>query len=187
MLPFAYRVNVSATFPAQVVGTEGVEVSKANGIYTIGSAYETLAALGSIPIPDEKMVKIWDRITGIYNSMPLSIIVDSGGGGGGGSFSYNIVPVTVGNYLVSPVDDLVIVAKSVGSATTVTMPASALRTRGPVQIKDGKGDADTNNITVLFNGTEKADNFTSIIIRSKYGSVAFAPNPAGGWVVLLYG
>jgi hypothetical protein len=67
------------------------------------------------------------------------------------------------------------------------MPASALRTRGPVQIKDGKGDADTNNITVLFNGTEKADNFTSIIIRSKYGSVAFAPNPAGGWVVLLYG
>jgi hypothetical protein len=183
MLPFAYRVNVSAAFPTQVVGTEGVEVSKANGIYTIGSAYEVLAPLGAVPVPAQKLLKVYDSVTGIYNTLPVSVLPSGGGGGG-----YNIVAVTTGaGYLAAITDDLIIVNKASGSATNVTMVASATRTRGPVQIKDGKGDADTNNITVLFNGTEKADNFTSIIIYTKFGSVSLAPNPAGGWVVLLYG
>jgi hypothetical protein len=183
MLPFAYRVNVSAAFPTQVVGKEGVEVSRANGIYTIGSAYETLAPLGSVPVPAQKLLKVYDSITGIYNTLPISVLPSGGGGGG-----YNIATVSAGaGYLAVATDDLIIVNKTSGSATTVTMVASATRTRGPVQIKDGKGDADTNNITVLFNGTEKADNFTSIIISTKFGSVSLAPNPIGGWVVLLFG
>lgn len=185
MLPFAYRVNVSAAFPTQVVGKEGVEVSRANGIYSIGSAYETLAALGSIPIPDNKLIKVWDRITGIYNTFPMSLLEGSGGGSGGG---YNIVSVTTGaGYLAAVTDDLIIVNKTTGSATMVTMASSTIRTRGPVQIKDGKGDANTNNITVAFTGTEKADNFTTIVIHTPFGSVSLAPNPAGGWVVLLFG
>jgi hypothetical protein len=183
MMPFAYRVNVSASFPAQVVGAEGVEVSRANGIYTIGSAYETLAPLGSIPVPAQKLLKVYDSVTGIYNTLPVSVLP---GGGGGGGFNSATVAAGAG-YLAATTDDLIIVNKTSGSATNVTMVASATRTRGPVQIKDGKGDADTNNITVLFNGTEKADNFTSIIIHTKFGSVSLAPNPAGGWVVLLYG
>ena len=67
------------------------------------------------------------------------------------------------------------------------MVASASRTRGPVQIKDGKGDAATNNITVAFSGGETADGLTSVPIRTAYGSVQLAPNPAGGWVILNFG
>jgi hypothetical protein len=81
MLPFAYRVNVSAAFPAQVVGTEGVEVSKANGIYTIGSAYESLAPIGSVPVPAQKNIKVWDSVSGIYNLMPMSLLAGAGATG----------------------------------------------------------------------------------------------------------
>jgi hypothetical protein len=187
MLPFAYRVNVSAAFPTQVIGAEGVEVSKANGIYTIGSAYEVLAALSAIPVPDEKMVKVWDRVSGVYNTMPLSIVVGSGGGGGG-AYSFNTITVQSGvGYLASIPDDLIIVEKAAGSPTQVTLVAAGLRTRGPVYIKDGKGDADTNNITVTFNGTEKADGLGSVVIRTKFGAASLAPNPTGGWVILSFG
>jgi hypothetical protein len=183
MLPFAYRVNVSASFPTQVVGAEGVEVSKKNGIYTIGSAYETLAPLGSVPVPAQKLVKVWDSITGVYNTCALSVLPS-----GGGAFSFNIIAVSAGaGYLAAVTDDLIVVEKSVGSATTVTMVASATRTRGPVKIKDGKGDADTNNITVLFNGAEKADGLASVVIRTKFGAVELIPNPTGGWVIMNFG
>jgi hypothetical protein len=183
MMPFAYRVNVSAAFPTQVVAIDGVEVTKKNGIYTIGSAYEALAALSAIPIPDEKMVKVWDRVSGVYNTMPLSIVV-----GGASAFSSNIVAVQSGaGYLAANQDDIIIVEKTASSPTNVTMVASATRTRGPVYVKDGKGDADVNNITVLFNGTEKSDGFSSIVIRTKFGGAQFAPNPTGGWVTMLFG
>jgi hypothetical protein len=78
MLPFAYRVNVSASFPTQVVGKEGVEVSKASGVYSIGSAYETLAPLGSVPAPAQKMVKVFDSVTGVYNTAPLTVLASGG-------------------------------------------------------------------------------------------------------------
>jgi hypothetical protein len=100
----------------------------------------------------------------------------------------NVVAVSSGaSYSAAAADDLIIVNKSTGSATSVTMVASATRTRGPVQIKDGKGDADTNNITVGFNGAEKADGLTTVIISTSFGVVSLAPNPAGGWIILSFG
>jgi hypothetical protein len=185
MMPFAYRVNVSAAFPTQVVGKEGVEVSRANGIYSIGSAYETLAPLGSVPVPAQKVVKVYDSVTGVYNTVPLSVLPGGGGGGGGG---FNITVVTsLAGYNATVNDDLILVERVTGGSTTVTLVASVTRLRGPVYIKDGKGDADVNHITVLFNGTEKCDGLSSVGIVTQFGVLALAPNPAGGWVVLNFG
>jgi hypothetical protein len=104
------------------------------------------------------------------------------------SAAFNAVTFAAGAaYVAAATDDLIIVQKAAGGPTTVTMVASATRTRGPVWVKDGKGDAATNNITVNFNGAEKADGLVSVPIRTAFGSVALGRNPAGGWVILNFG
>jgi hypothetical protein len=105
-----------------------------------------------------------------------------------GSFTFNTVAVPSGaSYSAGVNDDLIIVNKSVGSATQVVMVPSASRTRGSVQIKDGKGDANVNNITIVFSGGELADGLAAVPIRTSFGSVSLAPNTSGGWVILNFG
>lgn len=182
MLPVAYRINIAAPFPAQAVGANGIGVAKANGIYAIGNNYPSLVPIGSIPVPAQKSMLVYDTVTGIYNTVPLSAVPAFTGG-----YSFNIIAVGTGNYATAPNDDLIVVNKTVGSPTQITMVASATRGRGPVYIKDGKGDASTNPITVVFNGSEKADGLTSVTVHTPFGVVAMAPSPTGGWVILNFG
>jgi len=63
--------------------------------------------------------------------------------------------------------DIVVINKSVGAATTVNLPSAAVRTT-PVMIVDGKGDAGTNNITIVPVAGQKV-----------YGTVDFQPKIDG--------
>ncbi|NPU63392.1 hypothetical protein HL667_00080 [Bradyrhizobium sp. 83012] len=80
--------------------------------------------------------------------------------------------------------DDVIIRKTVGAATAVTMPDAAAAPKRPKKIVDGKGDANTNNITIavqigqtmmgIINGTYTID--------GNGGMVELTPLPDGtGW------
>jgi hypothetical protein len=71
-----------------------------------------------------------------------------GGGGGGGGINVTVRVVTAaGAITVTNADYVVVVNKTVGAATTVNLPGSP--TMGDCYvIKDSKGDAATNNITL---------------------------------------
>jgi hypothetical protein len=86
-----------------------------------------------------------------------------------------VAVVTSGaSYTVDPLDDVVIVNKETGSATTVTLPASP--TVGEVvTVKDGKGDAATNNVTVAGNG-KNIDGAASYVLNNNYGAVSLVYN-----------
>ena len=89
-------------------------------------------------------------------------------------------------YNALPTDTLIIIEKTVGSPTSVLLPLSAQKS-GFYYIKDGKGDAGTNAITVTFSGGQLADGNSSVQIAINYGGVQFAPNPLGGWVIANFG
>lgn len=78
-------------------------------------------------------------------------------------------------------DNVVIVKKTVGAATNVNVPPAAERSGSDVVIKDGKGDANTNPITPVFDGSELCDGLagTSYQITTPYGWVKFSPLPDG--------
>ena len=59
------------------------------------------------------------------------------------------------------------VNKTVGAATQVNLPASPATGRVLI-VKDGKGDAGSNNITVSGNG-KNIDGAASVTISSNYG------------------
>jgi hypothetical protein len=78
-------------------------------------------------------------------------------------------------------DDVVIVNKGTGEATAVTLPASPAVGK-QVVVKDGKGDASTNNITVSADsGT--IDGASSQVIDGDYGARMFVYN-GSEWNVL---
>lgn len=81
--------------------------------------------------------------------------------------------------------DIIVIAKTSGAATNVNLPSAAARTK-PVKIVDGKGDALTNNITIIpASGQSIAGTINyHWIIDSNGGSVKLTPLADGtGWIV----
>lgn len=92
--------------------------------------------------------------------------------------------VTSGNYTVT-FDEVVVVKKTTGAATTINIPAAASSERPPLTIIDGKGDANTNNITITpASGT--INGAASLVLKDNYGAVTLMDN-GSEWVVLSRG
>jgi hypothetical protein len=96
----------------------------------------------------------------------------------------NYTTVTgTGTYPVAVTDNIILINKTVPAANSVQLPAASSRGGFPITIKDLKGDAATNNITVLPNGAETIDGLLSVVINSNYGSYKFYP-AQNGWFIL---
>lgn len=96
--------------------------------------------------------------------------------GGGGALTI----ITSGaTYASVQTDTRILVNKTVGSPTAITLLAASVYFQ-PVLIKDIKGDAGTNNITVNFPGTY--DGIASpLTINTNYGWLWFNPLPTGNF------
>lgn len=79
-----------------------------------------------------------------------------------------------GDTSIITTDNVVIINKITGGATIATLPASPA-TNQYVVIKDGKGDANTNNITISGNGKD-IDGGSSYVIGSSYGALTIIWN-----------
>lgn len=77
-------------------------------------------------------------------------------------------------------DYRILVNKTVGSATSIILLPSADYNH-PILVKDLKGDADVNPITVTFSNGQLIDGLSQIVIENPYGYFWFNPLDAGGW------
>jgi len=75
------------------------------------------------------------------------------------------------------------VNKTVGSATTLILPASLNVTVREILIADWKLDAGTNNITLTLFGSEKIQGLSSWTIAADGGSVCLRPIPGVGYAL----
>lgn len=82
-------------------------------------------------------------------------------------------------------DSRILVNKSIGSATSVVLLSSSSYA-GPVLVKDLKGDAGTNPITVTFSSGQLIDGLSDVVINNPYGYFWFNPLTAGGWYDASY-
>jgi hypothetical protein len=84
-------------------------------------------------------------------------------------------------YYVSRFDFIIIVNKTVGSATTIQLPGLPLSQR--LVIKDATGDAATHNITIVAFGTDLIDGASSVVLNNNYASIDLFYNGTG-WSIL---
>lgn len=91
-----------------------------------------------------------------------------------GALEYREV-TAAGAVSINPTDCRVGINKAVGEATSVVAPLAADRGVLPLTIKDIKGDADSNPITITFTGGELCDGLSSLVISNPYGWVTIYP------------
>lgn len=72
-------------------------------------------------------------------------------------------------------ESCMVIDKASGAATQVTLPASPF-TGQVCFVKDGKGDASTNNITVIGAASATIDGAASFVISTDYACIAFHYN-----------
>jgi hypothetical protein len=140
--------------------------------FVVGGAYQIWAYTGPSGAPTFEA--------------PLQRYVAIGLNAEADSFSYRTqrTVTAAGGVTVDADDaDIIIINKTVGAATAVTLPLAASRTK-PVMIVDGKGDANTNNITISPQTGESIYAITNgtAIIDGNGGSVILTPKADGtGW------
>ncbi len=109
--------------------------------------------------------------TGYTGPVGTSLTGTTGPTGPAGSRTVSVITTgaTVGSpYTLTSNDDIVIIDKSVASASSVILSAGAIGR--VVLIKDGKGDAAVNNITIApLTGT--IDNAASILLNLNYAAI----------------
>jgi len=96
----------------------------------------------------------------------------------------NTTEITSGaSYNALTTDTTILVLKTIGSATSIVVPtAGSMQYPFGIFIKDAKGDAGTNPITVTFSGGQNCDGLTSMSISNAYGWLKIVPLPGGtGW------
>lgn len=84
------------------------------------------------------------------------------------------IVTAAGNYTADPADGYVLLKKTTGAATQVTLP-SAPATGKIITIKDAKGDAATNNITIVA-AAGTIDGAANVVINNNYESIALLYN-----------
>lgn len=94
--------------------------------------------------------------------------------------------VLSGNYTVVN-ESVVVVNKTVGAPTTITLPPSqsALGQVRELIVIDGKGDANTNNITISPAGADTINGGASFTLSANYGVVRLFDCGGGDWVATL--
>lgn len=167
---FKIKGTFGVAFP--IVGRFGLVFERLNNIWYGDLDYSLFAELTSFTA-SEKLFAVYDRTTGIWNRVSLSTLVAA---------SQTQQIITTGNATVAAADGLIVINKTVGAATTVTLGAASAKI-GPVKIADFKGDAGTNNITINAAGSDKfSGNLSSWVIGADTGSVVLHPT-TGGWAV----
>lgn len=109
-------------------------------------------------------------------------ITDTGGFVSSGPITSHVNVFTgTGNVTMTSTDNIIIIKKSVGAATTVTLPSSPATGR-MITVKDGKGDSSTNAITIS-PATGTIDGAASITLNLNYAAVDLCYN-GSEWSVL---
>jgi hypothetical protein len=159
----AGTVGLGNPFPADSDGSFG--------FHTIGGAYQVRAYTGASGAPTfEKILR--------YEPVGLNSESDSIAG----RTQRTVIAAGAVTVDADDADDIIII-KTVGAATTVNLPLSASRIK-PVRIVDGKGDANTNNITIVPQTGESIYAIVNqtAIIDGNGGSLTLTPKQDGtGW------
>jgi hypothetical protein len=169
------KVRVLPRVPANLFGDIAITVVKNGATYTVRPDYSRLTELTSFD-PSQELSLVYNKLDATWAIVPVSTLVNNQAG--------TTQIVTAGASAVVGVNDkLIVVNKTVGSATTITLPLSSLKV-GPVRIVDFKGDSGTNNITLNASGSDKFNgNFTSWKIAGDGGSILLTPISGIGYAV----
>ncbi len=178
--PANIRVNTSAPFPAKVKGSGPLAISKQNGIWTITFQ---IANLGNLPFgidPTQAVVLIYNKTAGVFQQTSLATLLSGG-------FLTTTVTHAMSPYAPLPTD-IYLLVDTTGGAVEIDLSLAVIRSGLALTIKDAKGNAAANNITIKPQGApgnEFVDNYTNaapLVLQANWDGVKLLPI-IGGYLI----
>lgn len=171
-LPAIIRVNTSVPFPSKVKGPGLIQVSKANGVWTVSLApFSTLGGMAAATDPTTALVVIYNTITQTFQQATIAQLLALA--------ANNPTVITVANSPYVPKDsDSVIYVDTAGGAIEIDLKAANTRSGAALTIKDITGHAAANNITIKPNGAETIDGYTNaapLKVNADFGGFRLSP------------
>lgn len=165
------KLKNDVRFPVSIDVGEFLTLAKSNGRYAFGIDY-TLIGVGTLSDPTSAYVVVIDESVNppVYKLVSLSDLT---------STKKVRIITTAGPQSALASDDVLIIKQTVGAAFTLNVDWSA-RTK-PLKVVDGKGDAATNNITIVpaTGQSQLAVVNGTYIIDGNGGNVVLTPLPDG--------
>lgn len=182
-LPANIRVNTAVPFPALVLGSGPVTVSKNNGIWTLGF---TISAFGSqVPLAGNyptDFVLAWDAVNQTFFKVSITNLISSLAittGSARNQRTTTATPIVVGS------TDQIISCNISSGPAACTLPSAATRVGVPLTFKD-LGQAAAHNITLTAAGGDTIDGAATYVMNNNYQAVTLVPFNDGtnsGWMV----
>lgn len=170
------RLKVRTKIPAALIGGNGIDVVKDGLTYTVDLDYSQLATAITFD-PSIQTIAIQSSVDGSWQKVSIAQIISSAAG---------LTPVTnaMSPYTPKPTDFFLQV-DTTGGPVEIDLAQAALRGGLALSIKDAKGGAATNNITikpVSLPAAETVDGFTNaapLILNANYDGVRLLPITGG--------
>lgn len=124
--------------------------------------------------PADSIVAIYHPSSGLWEKISLSTLQNAG--------QTTIVKTTSGDVNAAAADGVIVLNKASGAATNVNLPLAANKIGG-ILVTDLKGDAGTNNITIVPTSPETIQGQATWTIAANNGSVFLRPVPGIGYVI----
>lgn len=182
-LPANIRVNTAVPFPALVLPSGPITISKNNGIWTIGF---TITAFGTqVPLvgnyPTDFLMG-WDAVNLTFFKVSITNLLSSIAITTGAARTQRTTTVTP--IVVAPTDQIISTNISSGPAAC-TLPSAVSRVGVPVTFKD-LGQAAAHNITLTASGGDTIDGLATYVLSNNRQWVTLVPFNDGtntGWMV----
>jgi hypothetical protein len=204
------KLKAVVNFPANAYGGTGITVNYANGNYVINLDYTKFTQLPLPPDLTPFQMLIWNALTNSYQLMaftaspyaPINNPIFTGDpqaptaapGDNDNSIAttgfvtaaivanngITRVVTAAGTVVIAPNDRVVVMNKTVGGPTAVTLPQASTK-NGSVVIADFKRDAGTNNITITPFAGELIQGLATYTIAANGASLMLFPLPGVGW------
>jgi hypothetical protein len=177
------RINTRVPFPSLVTSAGPITISKQNGVWIVGLAFQNLGVqapgIGSFPTD---FVIVWDSIANTYFRMPLSNVLSAVGTAR--------LPAAAASVPILASDTEVGISTNV-APTSCQLPSAAAWVAGAppgfeLCIFDYTGNAATNNVTPVLNGTDVFLQGVTPLVRTNFGAIMLRPilrTPPNAWFV----
>jgi hypothetical protein len=178
-LPASIRINVTAPFPALVVGTGPITLEKANGIWSVGFSIDRLAYV--VPAPAalaSDFLIAYDSAARTFFKLTLADVAAAA------NVSTPSYDSAAGTYNVTN-ETVLLIDKLIPAAHNIQLPAAAARNGVPIVIKDFAGVCGdpTKIATILPGAGEMIDGLAALPVNSNYGGFNLVPIATGGWYI----